>query len=68
MFIHFKTFSERKSVNKLKVLRTYREGEFTSTYFKDFCKAHEIKELFERYILQHNEEVERTKRLIVEMA
>ena len=53
----------------IKVLRSYREGEYTSNYFIFFWKKHGIKkELIASYTPQQNGVAERKNMTIVEMA
>ena len=68
-FQKFKVRVEKQSGNYLKVLRTYRGGEFTSNEFKEFCSSHGInKDLTTDYTPQQNGVAERKNRIVVEMA
>ncbi|MCO5571668.1 hypothetical protein L7F22_025415 [Adiantum nelumboides] len=60
---------EKETGNKLKKLRSDRDGEFTSSEFVDYCKQHGIKRhLTTPHTPQQNGVAERKNRIIVEMA
>jgi hypothetical protein len=60
---------EKQSGHQIKVLRTYRGGEYDSKYFHDFYKQNGIKKhITARYTPQQNGVVEREKKTIMNMA
>ena len=69
---YFKTFKnlvEKQYGLPLKVLRTDREGKFTSKDFKAFCEAHGIqRQLTSSHSPEQNGMAERKNRTVVEMA
>ena len=72
IFNSFKEYTalvENHTERKIKTLRSYNGGEFTSKEFKDLCKEFGIKrELSTPYNPQHNGVAERKNRTIMEAA
>ncbi|KAG7576575.1 Ribonuclease H-like superfamily [Arabidopsis thaliana x Arabidopsis arenosa] len=69
MFKKFKALVEKQSGQLVKVLRTDRGGEFTSTEFNQFCEREGIHhELTTAYTPEQNSVAERKNRTVVEMA
>jgi transposase InsO family protein len=67
-FKEFKTLIENLSERKIKILRSYNGGEYTSKEFVNFCKDFGIKrELTTPYNPQQNGVVERKNRTIMEV-
>ena len=65
----FKALVENQSGHRIKILRTYKGGEYVSNEFLNFCKAHCLQNKFTTwYTPQHNGIVERNNRTIMEMA
>jgi transposase InsO family protein len=65
-FQEFKALVENQTGKKIKVLRSYNEGEYTSNEFNDLCAREGIKrELIVPYNPQQNGVVERKNRAIV---
>ena len=59
-FKSFKSLVENENNLKIKCLRTYRGGEFTSNEFKEFCEKHVINRHFSKArTSQQNKVVER---------
>ena len=64
-FKKFKILVEKESDYSIKSLRTYREGEFCSNDFNEFCEDHGIKRLLMMLRSpQQNGVVERKNRII----
>lgn len=54
-FKEFKAFAEKKNEHQIKVLRSYRGGEYDSKEFHAYCKQHGIRRKFNtRYTSQQN--------------
>nr|ABW74566.1 integrase [Boechera divaricarpa] len=69
MFKNFKALVEKQSEQQVKVLRTDRGGEFTSTKFNQFCEKEGIHhELTTAYTPEQNGVAERKNTTVVEMA
>ena len=67
-FKKFKALAETEKGGKLKAVRTYRGGEFTSTEFSNFCISNGIKrDLTTPYSPQQNGVAERKNRTIMSM-
>ena len=67
-FRNFKNLVEQETQSKIKMLRTYRGGEFTSHEFNAFCDKNGIKRhLTAPYTPQQNGVVERRNRTLMEM-
>ena len=67
-FKEFKALVENLSDNRMKTLRSYNGGEFTSGEFNEYCKEDGIKrELTIPYNPQHNGVDERNNRSIMEV-
>lgn len=65
----FKNHVEKQFEHRVKALRTYRGGEFTSGDFQAYCEAHGIKrQLTTPHSPQQNGVVERRNRTVVEMS
>ncbi|KAI3802282.1 hypothetical protein L1987_30412 [Smallanthus sonchifolius] len=68
MFKCFKAQVEKESMNKVKMLRTDRGGEFNSQVFNEFCKQEGIQhQLTAPYSPQQNGAVERRNRTVLGM-
>ena len=67
-FKEFKVLVERQSGCNIKILRSYRQGEFTSNEFYNYCKIHGIRQqLKTSYTPQKNGIIEKKNKTIVEM-
>jgi transposase InsO family protein len=65
----FKALTENQTNNRLKVVRSYKGGEFTSSDFKEFCDKHGIKREYTIPGTPHqNGVVERQNRTVQQMA
>jgi transposase InsO family protein len=68
-FKEFKALVENETEMKIKCLRSYNGGEFTSNDFVEFCEAHRIKRQYAATrTSQQNEVVERKNRQVQEFA
>ena len=68
-FLEFKAQAEKECGHYIKVLRSYRGGEYSSNSFVNFYRNHDIKkDLIASYTPQQNGVAERKNRTIVEMA
>ena len=68
-FKSFKALAENESDQKIKCLRSNRDGEFTSNEFFDFCEEHGIRREFSTARTpQQNGVVERMNRMVQQMA
>lgn len=67
-FQKFKPLAEREVDSPIKILRTYRGGEFNSQEFKSFCEKHRVRrQLIAAYTPQQNGVCERKNRAILNM-
>ena len=65
----FKALVENEANLKIKYLRSYNGGEFTSNEFNEFCETHGIKRQFSAAkTRQQNGVVERKNRIVQEAA
>jgi transposase InsO family protein len=68
VFKKFKVFVEKQSGFYIKILRSDRDGEFTSTVFNSFYEEHDIQHhLTAPYSPQKNRVAERKNRTILDM-
>lgn len=68
MFKYYKALVEKETGSSICCLKTDRGGEFTSTEFNDFCKAHGIKrQLTAAYTPQKNGVAERRNRTVMNL-
>jgi len=69
VFKKFKTLVENQSEKKIKILRTYGGGKYTSRMFEEFCVNHGIDhEVTAPYTPQDNGIAERRNKSILDMA